>query len=139
MREKPDIDALATRGDREIAVMMWNYHDDDVAGARIAPWTLTICGIPATAKRVLVRHYRIDQEHSNAYTAWKQMGSPQNPTPEQYAQLEAAGQLQIARIAEWVWPDGGRSPEFRTAAASRFAGAVELVARTGCCGSNWRV
>src|SRR5262249_12306806 len=26
-------------------------------------------------------------------TVWQQMGSPQNPTPEQYARLEAAGQL----------------------------------------------
>ena len=29
----PDIDALATRADREMAVMVWNYHDDEVAAA----------------------------------------------------------------------------------------------------------
>jgi hypothetical protein len=52
--------------------------------------------------RVLVRHYRIDETHSNAWTAWKAMGSPQRPTPEQYARLEAAGQLQLADSPKWV-------------------------------------
>jgi xylan 1,4-beta-xylosidase len=53
------------------------------AAAPGAPLELSIAGVPATAKRVLLRHYRIDQEHSNAYTAWKSMGSPQNPSAEQ--------------------------------------------------------
>jgi len=39
--------------------------------------------------------YRIDDEHSNSYEVWKKMGSPQNPTTEQIAELEKAGQLQI--------------------------------------------
>jgi beta-xylosidase len=30
--------------------------------------------------RVLLRHYRIDETHSNAWTAWKKMGSPQQPS-----------------------------------------------------------
>ena len=35
------------------------------------------------------------------------MGSPQNPTPEQYAELEAAGQLQELGSPRWVALDGG--------------------------------
>jgi len=50
---------------------------------------------------VQVHHYRIDNEHSNAYTAWKQMGSPQQPTPEQYARLESAGQLELLTSPAW--------------------------------------
>jgi len=38
--------------------------------------------------------YGIDQTHSNSYTAWKKMGSPQQPTSEQIRALEKAGQLQ---------------------------------------------
>ena len=45
--------------------------------------------------KVLLQHYRIDNDHSNAYTVWKNMGSPQKPTPEQYAELKAAGQLEL--------------------------------------------
>jgi xylan 1,4-beta-xylosidase len=92
--EGADIDAFATRADHEAAVMVWNYQDDDLP----APTTdvqVTVTGIPAGVKRVLLEHYRIDETHSNAYTAWKNMGSPQSPTPDQYAQLKAAGQLQL--------------------------------------------
>ena len=30
VRQAPDIDAMATKADREAAVLLWNYHDDDV-------------------------------------------------------------------------------------------------------------
>lgn len=58
--------------------------------------------IPAGVHRVLVEHFRIDATHSNAYTAWQQMGSPQQPTSEQYAQLRAAGGLQLLTSPEWL-------------------------------------
>jgi xylan 1,4-beta-xylosidase len=107
VRGKPDVNALATRAEREMAMMIWNYHDDDLP-APDSPVRLAVSGIPSNLKRVLVRHYRIDQEHSNAYTLWKRMGSPQNPTPEQYAQLEAAGQLSLLTSPEWANVTGGR-------------------------------
>ncbi len=103
----PDIDGMATRADREIAVMVWNYHDDDVA-APAATVQLTLAGLPAGAARVLVEHYRIDADHSNAYTAWQQMGSPQQPTAEQYARLQAAGQLQLLGSPEWMDAQDGK-------------------------------
>lgn len=103
----PDIDALASRADHEVAVMTWNYHDDDVA-APDSPVRLTLTGLPPAATRVLVQHYRIDRHHSNSYTVWQQLGSPQNPTPEQYAQLEAAGQLQLLTSPEWMKSKDGR-------------------------------
>jgi xylan 1,4-beta-xylosidase len=57
---------------------------------------------------VQVQHYRIDDEHSNAYTVWKQMGSPQQPTVEQYAKLEASGQLQLLTSPVWKQAKDGR-------------------------------
>ncbi|HVW11002.1 MAG TPA: hypothetical protein VHC90_20600 [Bryobacteraceae bacterium] len=90
---QPDIDGVAVRGPRELSIMVWNYHDDDLA-APASPVKLTIDGLPAAAKKLTLHHYRIDDTHSNAWTAWKNMGSPQQPTPAQYKQLEAAGQLQ---------------------------------------------
>jgi len=89
----PDVDAIAVRSDRGISILIWNYHDDDVAGPE-ATVQLQIAGLPPSVKRATLRHYRIDETHSNAWTAWKNMGSPQQPTPEQYKALEAAGQLQ---------------------------------------------
>lgn len=106
VRGADDVDAIATRVAREISVLVWNYHDDDLPGSA-APVEAAISHIPAEAGKVLVRHYRIDQTHSNAYTAWKEMGSPQSPTPEQYARLEAAGQLQMLGSPEWIDVKGG--------------------------------
>jgi xylan 1,4-beta-xylosidase len=107
VRGNPDVDALAVRSDRGISVLAWNYHDDDVPAAE-AKVRLEIVGVPSTATRVLVRHYRIDETHSNAWTAWKAMRSPQHPTPEQYARLEAAGQLQMADSPRWMMREAAR-------------------------------
>ena len=103
---EPDIDGIATRSDREVSVMVWNYHDDDVPAEGSAVH-LSLAGLPATGP-VLVEHYRIDSLHSNAFTAWRQMGSPQQPTTEQYAALERAGQLQLLESPAWMTVDGGK-------------------------------
>ena len=107
VRDAADIDGMATRADREMAVLVWNYHDDELAGAATTV-RVAMTGIPKSAERMLVQHYRIDDEHSNSYTVWKQMGSPQQPTPEQYAHLEAAGQLQMLGSPEWRQPQDGK-------------------------------
>jgi xylan 1,4-beta-xylosidase len=106
VRQAPDIDALAASSNGEAAVLLWNYHDDDVAapGARV---TVSIKSIPLSVHRLLLQEYRIDDRHSNAYTVWKEMGSPQSPTPEQYAQLQAAGQLQLLTSPRWITPADG--------------------------------
>jgi xylan 1,4-beta-xylosidase len=101
VREGPDVDAFATKGDHEAAIMLWNYHDDDVPAAG-ASTRVTITGIPVGVNRVLFQHYRIDDSHSNSYTVWKKMGSPQSPTAEQYARLKDAGQLQLLSSPEWL-------------------------------------
>jgi xylan 1,4-beta-xylosidase len=49
-------------------------------------------GLPA-AMPLRLEHYRIDATHSNAFTAWKAMGSPAKPDAEQYAALERESRL----------------------------------------------
>jgi len=87
---RTDIDALAAKDAHGVAVMVWNYHDDDIIDAG-APVELRIAGIPA--RQVQLHHYRIDQDHGNSYAAWKRMGSPANPTPAQVAELQKASEL----------------------------------------------
>jgi xylan 1,4-beta-xylosidase len=98
VKQNPDVNALASRGERSIAVMVWNYHDDDLP-APAAQIELLISG--AGGSRALLHHYRVDGEHSNSYEVWKQMGEPQSPSERQYEQLEAAGQLALAGAPEW--------------------------------------
>ncbi|PYU81710.1 MAG: beta-xylosidase [Acidobacteria bacterium] len=106
VRQQPDISAIATRKNQEVDIMIWNYHDED-GDAPAAPIDLAITGLLeamhiAPMHLALVEHFRIDARHSNAFTAWKQMGSPQSPSPEQYDQLQSAGHLQLLTSPAWV-------------------------------------
>ena len=91
VRGAADVNALATADAHSASVLVWNYHDDDLPGPA-ADITLTIDGI--AAGRPMITHYRIDADHSNAYTAWKAMGSPQSPNDAQRDALTLAGRLQ---------------------------------------------
>ena len=102
---KRDINALAAGDEHSVSVMVWNYHDDNIIPAQSSPVKIKIKGLPAT--RVLLKHYRIDAAHSNAYEAWKKMGSPQHPDASQIAQLESAGQLQLLSSPAWLQPENG--------------------------------
>jgi xylan 1,4-beta-xylosidase len=91
-----DIDAVATvrkeaGGHGEADILLWNYHDDDVA-APDAAIELKVDGI--TAASAQAEESRMDAHHSNSYAVWQQMGSPQQPNPEQLQKLEAAGALE---------------------------------------------
>jgi len=106
VRQQPDISAIATRKNQEVDIMIWNYHDED-GDAPAAPIDLAITGLleamhSAPMHLALVEHFRIDARHSNAFTAWKQMGSPQSPSPEQYDQLQSAGHLQLLTSPAWI-------------------------------------
>jgi xylan 1,4-beta-xylosidase len=107
VRNNPFVDSMATKSAGEISALIWNYHDDDL-DSPAADVRLIIAGVPPTAKQVIIRHYRIDNDHSNSYTLWKSLGSPQSPTPEQYSRLEAAGHLQELGPAESVPAKSGK-------------------------------
>jgi xylan 1,4-beta-xylosidase len=105
VREKPDVSAVASLDQKKLSVLLWHYHDDDVPGPDAAI-DLRIDGVAAA--KVSLRHFRIDQDHSNAFTAWKKLGSPQEATPEQYTQLEKAGQLAALNAPGNVHIENGR-------------------------------
>jgi xylan 1,4-beta-xylosidase len=92
VRKQPDVSALASLGDKKLSVLVWHYHDDDLQGPEAAV-SLNIPGLPISSAKAKVTHYRVDENHGNSFTLWKALGSPQKPTPEQYADLEAAGKL----------------------------------------------
>jgi xylan 1,4-beta-xylosidase len=104
--EKADINALAAKDANLATVMVWNYHDNNIP-APASPVEVLIKGLPAG--QFLLHHYRIDQESSNSYERWKKMGSPQNPTPDQVAELEKAGQLQLHTSPAWVKAKNGEA------------------------------
>jgi xylan 1,4-beta-xylosidase len=101
VRGQPDIGVIAARREHEVEVLIWNYHDDDLP-ATATPIDLVVSSLPAKANRAMLEHFRVDSSHSNAFTAWQEMGSPQSPTESQYQQLQPAGQLQMIASPAWM-------------------------------------
>lgn len=103
VREAPDINAAATRDERGVSVLVWHYHDDDVAGPD-AEVTVRVDGL--AAGRTRLTHFRMDETHSNPFSAWKEMGSPQQIDGDDYSRLEQAGQLAVIEQREIEGTDG---------------------------------
>jgi xylan 1,4-beta-xylosidase len=100
-----DVGALAATDKKSATVMVWNYHDEDKQGPA-EPIAITINGLPL-AVAIKLTQYRIDNEHSNSYEAWKKMGSPASPTTAQIAELEKAGQLKMLQNTDKVNVNNG--------------------------------
>jgi xylan 1,4-beta-xylosidase len=107
VRGAADVDAMATREGAEASVLVWDYHDA-AGGGEAAEATVQVDGLPLGVRRALLQEYRIDATHSNAYTVWLGMGSPQKPTAEQIAELKARGGLELLASPEWVDVAKGR-------------------------------
>ena len=119
--DAPDINAAATRNGSEVDILVWNYHDADVAAepARIEldhRWV-------AAAIRWPSPEFSMDATHSNAYRVWQQMGSPAQPTEEQKRKLEQAGGLEQSC---------DRSRRFRESRESRIC-TRSCCGRVSCC------
>lgn len=105
VRGAPDVNGLATRSGRDVFVLLWNYHDDDVPGEPAAV-NLTIEGLDDGRPRVT--EYRVDADHGNAYEAWRRAGSPQPPDAAQYRALARAARLAPSAPPRRVRAAGGQ-------------------------------
>jgi xylan 1,4-beta-xylosidase len=103
---QPVVETLAARGDRAVSVLLDHYRDDDIATPDAAV-ALTLAGLPPEARQVTIERFRVDGTHGNAFTAWQAMGSPTEPSPEQYKRLSAAGQLQPDGAVQHMPVPGG--------------------------------
>ena len=83
-----DVGVIAAKDGQRTTIFAWHYHDDDVDG----PSAAIELDIRGESSQTTI-HYRIDKDHSNSYSRWLAMGSPQHPSPEQYTELQKAGLL----------------------------------------------
>lgn len=52
------------------------------------PPSLEIVALPTGLTRGVLEHFRVDSNHSSAFSAWKELGSPQSLSAEQVEQLQ---------------------------------------------------
>ena len=113
VRGRPDVSALASLDASQLFVFVWHYHDDDLPGPD-AEVELALNGLPWPDGEARLQHFRIDAGHSNAFAEWQRIGSPPQPSPEQYAQLEKAGQLTSLGAPQTVrFESGGTTVRFK--------------------------
>ena len=101
VRAQPDVSAQASLASNQLAVLVWHYHDDDVAGPAAAVG-LNLEGLPVTQGKLRCELFRVDEKHSNAFAEWLRMKSPSPLTPAQHRRLEQAGQLAPAEVTSSV-------------------------------------
>ena len=104
--DAPDINAVATRNGNEVDVMVWNYHDADVA-APAAEISLEVDGLKG--RQATAAEFRMDETHSNGYRAWQQMGSPAHPSVEQVDMLQKAAGLEETVADHAIAVNGGKA------------------------------
>jgi xylan 1,4-beta-xylosidase len=107
VRGPADVNVIATRNKRELTILLWNYHDDDLP-APASQIDLSIESLPEDLSRALVEDFRVDERHSNSYAEWKSMGSPQTLDPLQQKKLQSAGQLHLLESLRWESVQKGR-------------------------------
>jgi len=108
--EQGDVQAIATRGKRHVQVLIWHYHD--VAGhTPTIPVSLQCMGLP-DGQTIQILENRIDEYYGNAYTAWLDMGSPQEPTDQQIEALHKAAELEDRQLDPMTAKEGRLQLEF---------------------------
>jgi xylan 1,4-beta-xylosidase len=100
-----DVSGFGTRyEDGSIAILIYNHHDDwDLQGA--SHISLTLENVPFTT--ATVQHYRIDHDHSNAYSEWLEQGQPMYPNETQYAAIKARDGLETLYAPQEVTVNNG--------------------------------
>lgn len=74
-------------------ILLW-HHADRWRETGLATVELRVAGLPFGSERLRVRHWRIDDEHSNAHAAWVRLGRPDDPSPAEVAALKQSQGLQ---------------------------------------------
>ncbi|BDZ50243.1 beta-xylosidase [Frondihabitans sucicola] len=102
-----EVDALASRADDgRVAALVYRHADDQyLQDSREVPVAVAFAGLAAGSYRL--EHFRIDGSHSNSHTVWQELGSPQDPTPEQLKAIRAREGLELLEAPSTVTPQAG--------------------------------
>jgi xylan 1,4-beta-xylosidase len=105
--ETPDIAGFATlSGSQGLEVLIYNHHDDwDLHDEW--PIELAIDNLPFDSSALVVKHYRIDGAHSNAYAEWLRQDQPTYPAPGQRAAIKAREGLELLEPPRKMTAQGG--------------------------------
>ena len=94
------VSAFATRDANRVTVVMTHYRNDQIdSAAEACPVTVKIGSPWQPGVKVTLKHWRIDGSHSNAYAAFKAIGSPGSPTPSEIDSIKKRMALELLEPA----------------------------------------
>jgi xylan 1,4-beta-xylosidase len=102
---KSNINGLATRKGDTIQIMVYNFNQD-VSGRESEKAELTV-KMPSSRSYKLI-HYRIDENHSNAYSVWKSLGKPIIPNDDQMNQIVSRQGLELSEPLRTIIPEDNK-------------------------------
>lgn len=129
----PGVGGVATRTtegpEQGVQLLMWYYVSSEGGAGRLrpAPVTVEIEGLgggPWT-----MRQYLVDENHSNAYTAWREMGSPAWPNRRQLDELRQRMELEQVRLERGLRPSEGQPLRLSFVLPAASATLIELAPR----------
>ena len=96
----PDVSGFAAlTGNQSLEVLLYNHHDDwNTVGNHMVK--LNVSNLPFSLDRITVKHYRIDQTHSNAYAEWLRQGKPMYPSANQVRVIKSRQGLELVAGSE---------------------------------------
>jgi xylan 1,4-beta-xylosidase len=83
-----EVDGIASIDDDRVTLLLW-HHADRWRATGSTRVRVNVAGLPWTTGRAAISEWRIDDDHSNAYTEWQRLGRPEDPTTSQLEQLRA--------------------------------------------------
>jgi xylan 1,4-beta-xylosidase len=82
-----EVDALAALSGERVTALIWHQADEWWLEGD-SEVSLRVANLPFSGD-ALVRHYRIDDDHSNSYAEWARQSSPQDPSLAQIAHIKS--------------------------------------------------
>lgn len=101
-----NVDGMATLEGDSLSLMIWHQADEwwREGGCQVE---VTINHLPFVGPGT-IQHYRIDKDHSNAYSAWYDLGSPQTPDSQQVEQIKDRQGLELISAPQIIHVDSSR-------------------------------
>lgn len=99
--ENKNLSAFATSDSKRLTVVITNYQSEKVNNDGDSfDFVLNIKTLWNPKSKVVLKHWRIDDNHSNSYTAYKKAGSPNAPTPIQIDAIKSKMELETLEIIQ---------------------------------------
>ncbi len=96
--QTPHLTAFATFDEKKLTVVTTNYQFDRIDSAGTECQVSLNIELPLENNdEVRLNHWRINSQHSNAHTAFQDIGAPKNPTPEHIQVVKK--RMDLERIA----------------------------------------